>query len=84
MRNLVIVFFIALILSACDQLLRGQQQPVLPRVNGDFYTACGGAVETWASCYEKALKTCQSGYDIISRNENSTGTLRELTFKCKK
>lgn len=84
MRNLVIVFFIGLLMSACDQMLKGQQQPVLPSAKGNFFTACGGAVETWANCNEKARKTCQNDYEIISQREDSSGTVRELTFKCKK
>ena len=84
MRNLALVFFIASLLPACDQLLKGQQQPVLPRANGAYYTACGGAVETWANCNDKALKTCPRGYIEIRKDENSSGTMRELTFQCNK
>lgn len=84
MRNLVIVFFIALILSACEQLLKGQQQPVIPRTNGNYFTSCSGTVENWASCNDKALKTCQNGYEEVKKEENGSGIVRELTFKCKK
>ena len=84
MRNLVIVFFVSLLLSACDQLLKGQQQPVRTKPNGDYLVGCGGAVETWGSCNDKAMNTCPKGYDSISKDENSTGTMRELTFRCRK
>jgi hypothetical protein len=71
-------------LTACQQLLNGQQQPVKTRSNGDYFVGCGGAVETWGSCNNKAMNTCPKGYDVIAKDENSTGTVRELTFKCRK
>ena len=68
----------------CQQLLNGQTLPVRTKPNGDYLVGCGGAVETWGSCNNKAMKTCPNGYDVISKEENSTGTVRELTFRCRK
>ena len=84
MKQTIQYFLLALSLSACQQLLHGQQQPVRTKPNGDYLVGCGGAVETWGSCNNKAMKTCPNGYDVISKEENSTGTVRELTFRCRK
>ncbi len=73
-----------LFLTACQQLLHGQQQAVRTKPNGDFVVGCGGAVETWANCNNKAMDTCAKGYDAISKDEHSTGIMRELTFRCRK
>ncbi len=79
-----LVLLLAFFLNGCDQLLRGQEQPVLPRADGNYFTACGGAVETWSTCNLKAQRTCSSGYSVIKKDENGSGTVRELTFKCNK
>jgi hypothetical protein len=83
MRIAIVCLFVFALLG-CDQLLHGQQQPVKSLKNNMYFTGCGGAVETWASCNDKAMNTCPAGYGVIKRDENSTGTLRELTFQCKK
>ena len=83
MKQTIQYFLLAISVSACQQLLNGQTQPVTVR-NGNYVVGCGGAVETWGSCNNKALNTCPSGYGIVRKDENSTGTVRELTFSCKK
>lgn len=83
MRFLIVPLFV-LALLGCNQLLHGQQQPVKPLKNNMYFTGCGGAVETWASCNDKAMNTCPSGYVVVKKDENSTGTVRELTFQCNK
>ncbi len=84
MKQTIQYFLLALSLGACQQLLHGQQQPVRTKPNGDYVVGCGGAVETWASCNYKAMSTCPKGYDAIAKEESSTGTVRELTFRCRK
>ncbi len=79
-----VLLTLLLFLAGCQQLLNGQQQPVKTRSNGDYFVGCGGAVETWGSCNNKAMKTCPNGYDVLAKDENNTGTLRELIFKCSK
>lgn len=83
-RFLIIVILINL--HGCTQLQKGQMQPVLPKdLKQDIWmTNCGGAVEVWNSCYNKAQITCKNGYTVISHSENATGTVRELIFQCKK
>jgi len=80
------IFTISLpiMLTACEQLAHGQTQPVTTNSKGDYYTTCGGAVETWGSCFYKASKVCENGYYETSRFENSTGNVREFSFRCKK
>ena len=78
------VLVVGMLLAGCQQLLQGQQQPVKQLKNNLFVTDCGGAVETWASCNDRALKTCQGSYSVFKKEENSTGISRELTFQCNK
>jgi hypothetical protein len=82
MKNLLLIS-VFLVFMGCQQLMNGQVQPVTI-IKGNYFTTCGGAVETWGTCNNKALSTCPKGYDIISKRENSTGTERALTFVCKK
>ena len=84
MKILSALLLSVILLTGCQQLLHGQQQPVRTKSNGDYLVGCGGAVETWGSCNDKAMNTCPKGYDLIAKEENSTGTVRELTFRCKK
>ena len=79
--NLILAF--AILLAGCQQLLNGQTQPVVIK-NGNYFTSCGGAVETWGSCNNKAMNICKNGYTTVSKEENVTGTKRELTFVCNK
>ena len=82
MKLLVLILMINL--AGCAQLLQGQIQPVKRLDNNLYVTNCGGAVETWGTCNEKAMQTCENGYHVVSKFENSTGTSRELKFECKK
>lgn len=66
----------------CAQLMNGQEQPVITKKDGTYYTTCSGAVETWGSCYSKASKTCTKGYAILEKTENANGGFRTMTFKC--
>jgi len=74
-----------LLLNGCAQLMHGQTQPVLVKdaKQGTLFTNCGGAVEDWGTCNDKARNACEKGYSVISQISNSTGTSRELVFKCK-
>jgi hypothetical protein len=82
MKHFLVIFFI--FQASCAQLLQGQQQPVKPLKNNMYYTSCSGAVENMASCNDKAQATCENGYKVVRKDENSTGTVRELVFECKK
>ena len=82
MIKYVCLFIIAAINLGCQQLTRGQLQPVVIK-NGSYLTNCGGAAEGWGSCYSKASITCPSGYEVLLKEEGNTGILRELSFKCK-
>ena len=65
--------------------MRGELQPVVIKDAKQqiYFTTCSGSVEEWASCHNKAKKTCPSTYDVIDRAESSVGGKRELTFKCR-
>ena len=79
---LVVVVF----LSGCAQLQHGATQPVVTKdaKNGIYFTTCGGAVEDWASCYDKASATCNGNYSVLNKGDNSRGTQRDITFQCSK
>lgn len=70
------------LLTGCAQLMHGQQQPVVARGQGTYFTTCGGTVEEWGSCFSKAKSTCANGYEILEKVEGSMGK-REMTFMCK-
>jgi hypothetical protein len=80
-----IVLLCLIFLSGCDQLLRGQEQPV-KQIGKDnlYFTTCSGMAETMGTCFEKAKRTCGASYAIIKQNQDSSGVHRELTFQCKK
>ena len=83
MNKLIILVFG--LLSGCTQLMHGQMQPVkMISSKGAYLTSCSGAVENWNDCYDKASATCGGNYSILSKEDNSLGTKRELTFQCKK
>jgi hypothetical protein len=84
MNKLVLGFFV--ILAGCTQLMKGQEQPVITKNISKkiYFTTCGGAVEDWPRCYDKAARTCSENYVVLDKVENSRGTQRELTFQCKK
>ena len=73
-----------LLLSACQQLMQGQQQPVIYKnaKENTLFTTCSGSVEYWGSCFDKAKNSCPKGYIVLDKNENPTSGRRELTFKC--
>ena len=73
---------IALALSGCAQLMQGQEQPVVAKKEGVYYTTCSGAVENFGSCNKKAMATCSKGYSVLDKFQDSNGTMRSLTFKC--
>lgn len=77
-----IVLVLTLLLTACAQLMNGQEQPVISKKDGVYYTTCSGAVENWGSCYNKASRTCPKGYSIWEKTDNANGGFRTMTFKC--
>lgn len=79
------VILMALALAACAQLQRGEMQPVKPldAKQQTYFTTCSGTVEDWGSCNRKARATCANGYDIVNRDESTTGARREMTFRCR-
>lgn len=80
-----LAFGFLLLLSGCQQLMQGQQQPVTYKNVKDkiMFTTCSGSVEYWGSCFEKAKNTCPKGYEVLEKNENPTSGRRDLTFRCK-
>lgn len=78
------ILMLILLVSACAQLMNGQQQPVIQKSVKEkiFFTTCSGAVEDWGSCNRKARSTCANGYSELKRFESAVGGRRELTFQC--
>jgi hypothetical protein len=83
MKFIIFIFMVSL--SGCAQLMHGERQPVVLKDYKQkiYFTSCGGAVEEWGSCKDKASETCVNGYSIINRLESAVGGRRELTFQCK-
>ena len=83
--NKLILGFTLMLLVGCQQLQRGQMQPVKSTsAKGVYLTSCAGAVEGWPDCYDKASATCNGKYTVLSREDNNRGTKRDLTFQCQK
>jgi hypothetical protein len=82
--KLLPLFVLAVSLSGCAQLMKGELQPVTIKNAKDntMFTTCSGMVEEWNSCYQKAGKTCPNGYETLEKVESPVGGKRELTFKC--
>ena len=75
----------ALMVSACAQLMKGEEQTVRQyRDINTYKTTCSGSVETWGSCHSKAKRTCPNGYEVTDRFNDSTGIIREMVFTCNK
>jgi hypothetical protein len=79
----VLMISLMLLLAGCAQLMKGQQQPVVSKGQGNYFTTCSGTVEEWGSCYSKAKQTCPSGYEVTNKVEGSVGGKREMEFMCK-
>lgn len=79
----VLMMGMMVLLVGCAQLMKGEQQPVVQRGQGLYFTTCSGTVEEWGSCYRKAKQTCSNGYEITNKVEGSVGGKRELEFMCK-
>ena len=79
---------LTLMLAGCYALSnpQGAVQPVkvIDLRSQTYKSTCAGAVEDWPSCYDKASATCKGKYDVITREDNNSGTKRDLTFQCKK
>jgi hypothetical protein len=84
MKTYLSLLLAVMLLPACQQLMNGQQQPVKTKANGEYLVSCGGAVETWGNCNNKAADTCPKGFVVLNKEEDSTGIVRQITFACKK
>jgi hypothetical protein len=73
-----------LFLTSCAQLIKGAEQPVIQfRDTKTFKTTCSGLAEDWGSCHRKAKRTCENGYEVTDKNNDSNGVIREMIFSCK-
>lgn len=81
-----IISLVLLGLTGCAQLMHGAEQTVstVDYKNQVYKTTCSGLADTWGDCFARARKTCEKGYQEISRIENPSAVRRELTFQCKK
>ena len=70
---------------SCKSLLNGQDQPVnlIDSQNHIYMTTCSGLAETIGSCYQKAQKVCDKGYQLIEEKLDSSGVHRQIRFQCK-
>ena len=74
----------SLLLGACSSLQNFQEQPVAPFGSTKTYkTTCNGIAEGWDSCFRKAQRTCQNGYNVLDKLQTNDFVHRELIFSCK-
>lgn len=85
MNNYILISSI-LIITACAQLSNGELQPVKTKdlAKEIYSTNCGGTVENWGTCKNKANNTCKKGFIMLAQEQDSYGIKRELIFQCKK
>jgi len=83
MKSLLLA--LTILLSACAQLMHGQEQPVIQKSAKEkiYFTTCSGTVEDWGACNNKAQRTCVNGYMVVNKFESAYASRRELTFQCK-
>lgn len=47
----------------------------LPSGGAGYTVACDGSGNRWSSCYEKASEVCPAGYDVVTKDGDSTPVL---------
>jgi hypothetical protein len=72
------------LLSACAQLMNGQEQPIKLLKTNIYMTTCSGAAENWGNCNSKASRTCNGSYTTLEKNESAIASKKELIFECNK
>ncbi len=62
-----------------------QEQPVniIDSKANIYSTTCSGMAETIGTCHQKAKRTCNNNYVILSENIDNSGVHRKIQFKCK-
>ena len=80
----IFVFVIIALNSSCANLMQGQEQPVeTVNIKENIYmTTCSGLAETMSTCFEKAKRTCKSGYKTLDTKVDNIAH-REIKFQCK-
>jgi hypothetical protein len=83
MKNYILFFLMALNVS-CASLMNPQEQPVqlVDSKLNIYMTTCHGMAETIGTCYQKASRTCNSGYTTLEEKLDSSGVHREIRFQC--
>ena len=70
---------------SCQSLMNPQEQPVniIDGKANIYSTTCSGMAETIGTCHQKAKRTCNNNYVILSENIDNSGVHRKIQFKCK-
>ncbi len=79
------VLFLMITILSCKSLMNPQDQPInlIDSKNNIYMTTCSGLAETIGSCYQKAQKTCNKGYELIEEKIDSSGVHRFIKFQCR-
>jgi hypothetical protein len=72
-----------LLMCSCQSLMNPQEQSIVKLKDNVYKTTCSGTVENWGQCFNKAKRTCQTGYTDIERLADGSGVHRSFTFSCK-
>lgn len=84
--NKLIMMCVAAALAGCAA---GVETVTAPNGKPGFLITCNGSADSWAKCYNAAIKQCNGPYDIVDKNETSTPTgygplvHRNLIIACK-
>ena len=69
--NKLIVLCAAVALGGCAA---GVETVTAPNGKPGFLITCDGSADSWAKCYNAAIKQCNGPYDIVDKNESSVMT----------
>jgi len=50
-----------------------QEQSIVKLKDNVYKTTCSGTLENWGQCFNKAKRTCQTGYTDIERLADGSG-----------
>jgi hypothetical protein len=49
-----------------------------PGMEAAYSMDCSGSGQSWDDCYKKAQRSCDHGYDVVSRSSDTTGVKHEV------
>ena len=76
-------------LAALAGCAAGVESVTAPNGKPGFLITCDGSADSWAKCYNAAIKECKGPYDVVDKNESTVMTgygplvRRNIIIACK-